>query len=398
MLIQFRIENHRSFGPEMVLSMEAVKAFKDYSENVFETPEKYRLLKTAAVYGANASGKSNLLQALCFMRNLVLQSAKRNSEETTPTNPFRLDGAFLIKPSLFEVVFLADGHVWRYGFQITFRNVVAEWLFRSTGPRNKEHAVFIRESEAFQVSPDFPEVGELKKHARSNALFLSSLDMLNVHPATSIIQWFTQCVSWTGGSGESGCFCPRQDDSLIYPSWVRFIQETLNDSINAITVPEDGTKPNISVLRISHDKKKNVIPFDLLKDESRGTQEIVSLAVPWLETIKTGGVLIMDEMGANLHPQLTRRLIGMFQSPESNPRNAQLIFATHDTNLLTYGNLRRDQIWFCKKTPSGNTELYSLAEIKVRKEAKFEEGYLQGRYGAVPFFGNTTTLGQGFTS
>lgn len=430
MLIQFRVGNYRSFSSEVTLSLEAVRAFKEHPGNVAEA-ERYRLLRSAAIYGANASGKSNLVKAVQFMRECVLWSAERNSVAQIPTQPFRLERRKLAEPCLCEVVLLLDGTTYRYGFETSREEIGSEWLFASSGPRNKESRLFTRERDGIDVADAYAEGKGREADTRSNALFLSTVDQKNGELAHKLMRWFNRLTIL---SGTNDARYERQtaellDDPARKESLVDFVRQ-VDDSILDIvsedaSAPEeppeavlpgmaglvaDGRRPSFglrrqSSLRLSRTQSLDgepcgTVDFDLRRDESSGTQKILFLAGPWLDILGEGKVAFVDELEAKLHPQLTRRLVRLFNSLESNPKNAQLVFVTHDTNLLTYGGLRRDQVWFCEKDFGGSTNLYSLAEIKlgngavkVRKEASFERDYIAGRYGAIPYFGDASLIG-----
>ena len=425
MLIQFKVANFRSFGSEVTLSLEAVKAFKDHAENVVETNRR-RVLRSAAIYGANASGKSNLVKAFAFMQQFVLFSAGQNSTVRIPTEPFKLERSNLKEPSLFEVSILLDEGTYRYGFQVTTEKVVTEWLLFSTGPRNKERILFSREEGKISVSDEYAEGRGHEQETRGNALFLSLMDSRNDATAGKIVRWYAKCKILFGKNEreyrlQTNMFTDTSarrylGDSGAHDRWLNFIRQIDNSIIDVKFSKTDLAKfsdlmrkgelwppgytlsaNGFKVLRQqTHDGKPcGNVEFDLENEESSGTDKFLGLAVPWLDILENGRVAFVDELEARLHPQLTRRLVQFFLSPKTNPFNAQLVFVTHDTNLLTYGNLRRDQIWFCEKKRDGATDLYSLAEIKVRKNAKHEESYIRGRYGAIPFFGDLSMIVNG---
>jgi hypothetical protein len=409
MLVQFKVANFRSFGSEVTLSLEAVKAFKEHAENVVET-DGYRLLRSAAIYGANASGKTNLVKAMSFMREFVRTSASKNSVAEIGTEPFRLNKENQISPSLFEAIFLIDGSTYRYGFEVTKKEVCTEWLLRGTGPRNKEHLLFKRDQAGVEVSDAYQEGKGKETETRSNALFLSTVDQRNGPVAHLIVQWFDELTILLGSS--EGLFerlsatmiqVNRSGMSERVLAFIRQIDDSIVDLIS-LDIPEFGNKMKdgddafkrmLSRQLLVRRRRSDGIheDFNLERDESAGTKKLLWLAFLWLTYLDQGSIAFVDEMEARLHPQLTRRLVRLFNSAKTNPKNAQLVFVTHDTNLLTYGGLRRDQVWFCEKNRKGSTDLYSLAEIKVRKGARFENDYIGGKYGAIPYFGNVAEVG-----
>ncbi len=412
MLLQFSVGNFRSFSSRVTLSLDAVKAFKEYQENVFESGA-YRLLTSAAVYGANASGKSNLIKAMDFMRDFVLTSAKSNSTDEIAAEPFRLDKQTLGRPSFFEVVFLIDEWTYRYGFEVTSKEVRSEWLFRSKGPRGKSFCLFKRERDGIDVSDDYPEGKGREEDTRDNALFLSTVDQRNGASAHQIIKWFSELKLISGMHDFAyldftGKKLTESNYKKKITAFIRHVDESVTDiAVREKQIPEELLRRfppefakkvmpprSFTFERIQRDgdKENGKVSFDLEDDESAGTAKMLGLAGPWIDILENGRIAFVDELEAKLHPHLVRQLVRLFNSTGTNPQNAQLVFVTHDTNLLTYGGLRRDQIWFCEKDRRGATDLYSLAEIKVRKTDPLARDYLNGRYGAVPYFGDVSML------
>jgi AAA15 family ATPase/GTPase len=421
MLIEFTVGNFRSIKEPVTLSMVAANLVaKDKTldeENVIEVDDDLRLLKSAAIYGANASGKSNIAIAIQFMRDFILNSSRETQlKDKIPVERFRLSTDTENKPSFFEMVFLLDGKKYRYGFEVTTERVTAEWLFFVPGSR--ETRLFERELDDIRVAGRFKEGKGIEERTRPNALFLSVAAQFNGSISGRILVW---CESFEINLGladnldlasaaslfhdmedkdavlrfikdldigisdiQSEEVAPWSSDSDEY-KLERAMQQVVEDILN-IHIP-----PTMTELRSIHrkyDSKGNIVGpevFEVNTHESAGTQRLVSLALPILDALKTGHVLFIDEIDARLHPLITSTIIGLFNSKRSNPRNAQLIFTTHDTNLLSNKRFRRDQIWFVEKDKFGATHLYSLAEFKVRNDASFEEDYIRGRYGAIPY-------------
>ena len=411
MFIDFSVENFRSFSSRVTLSMEAVRAFKEEAENVIEVKKGLRLLRSATVYGANSSGKTNLVLAVIQMRDTVLTSSKHSS-----VDKIKVDSCLLMedgeeKPSLFEIRFLIDGFIYRYGFQVTRDAVASEWLLRSSGVRNKEFVLFTREGQDVSVGDEFPEAKEADfGELLPNVLCLSFLDNRNKPIAKSLVEQFGSIVMFSGlieSSYEGQTF----EDVLNNPAnkgaildLLKLADKSIVDVGVAPILPgkadaslqktrdkiSGGAVGNIFVRRelVRKDGSLGFVEFSLGANESAGTQKLFNLATPWLKSLSQGSIVFVDELEASLHPLLTRFLVSLFNLPESNPKNAQLVFVTHDTHLLTHGGFRRDQIWLCEKRGDGTSDLYSLAEIaNVRKTDKIERNYLQGKYGAIPFLG-----------
>lgn len=422
MLVEFTVGNFKSFRDKTTFSMIAANISSEDpaidTGNVIPISKNLRLLKSAAVYGANASGKSNLGAALHFMRDFVLNSA---SEVITPfesgLEPFLLDWQTRERPSFFEMVFLLEGRQYRYGFEVDKAQVVSEWLFHV--PRTKEVALFVREGQQITPRSGFKEGRGLKEKTRKEALFLSVTALFNGTTAQQIQVWLDDFAIETGLQDDhfreftGNCLRdPKQREVLL-----GFIRK-LDLGVEEIVVPEppsaeilpkhwsENTRNRFLAempqeIYVRHLVKasaeasadpSNYVLLDLDKQESQGTRKLISMAGPLWSILNHGHVLFVDELDARLHPLMTRRIIELFHSPLTNPKGAQLIFATHDTNLLDKTLFRRDQIWFAEKDRQGATHLASLAEFRVRSDAAFEKQYLEGRYGAIPFLGDLDRL------
>ncbi len=430
MLIQFSVGNYKSIGETVTLSMVAAKIrSKDGrldEDNVFEVSEKLELLKSAAIYGANASGKSNLVAAIAFMRRFVLVSSKETqAEERIDVEGFRLSTVTEGKPSSFEMVFLLDGVKYRYGFEVSPQRVVSEWLFHT--PAGREAVLFTREAENIVVSRAFKEGKGFENRTRNNALFLSVVAQFNGPIAQRVLTWFRNLGVISGledtiyrtymeGQFESSQY--REDIVLFVKRLDVGIDGLQAEKIDpAMTIPRDapekmkelleglkdlllrtGGGTERTVVRTFHRKfdasGQHVSQeiFDLDSHESEGTKKLFALAGLIIDTLRTGKVVVIDEFDARLHPLISREIVALFNSKESNPHNAQLVFTTHDTNLLSNRIFRRDQVWFTEKDQQGATYLYSLAEYKVRNDASYESDYIRGRYGAIPFIGDLRRL------
>ena len=421
MLVQFRVRNYRSFKDDAILNMAATPLKADDPEvdenNTFQSPDETPLLKAAAIYGANASGKSNLITAMQFMRKFVLGSSKdTQAKEEIPVEPFQLNISTPVEPSCFEMVFFVEGTQYRYGFEATRENIISEWLLHV--PKNREVRLFARERQKIIVSKGFKEGNGVEDKTRENALFLSVVAQFNGPVAKKVIEWFSQMIILPAGSETQHSFLTLvlMKDDWGRPKVIDFLR-SLEPSIMGIDVMEpqapefppdmpEEMKVNYETLvrltgqtvETSHQvyngqgEEAGLETFDLKRHESMGTQKLFFLAGQVLLSLRVGRPIVVDELDARLHPLLTRAIIGMFSSKETNPRNAQLIFATHDTNLLSKDFFRRDQIWFTEKDRFGATSLYSLAEFSVRNDASFGRDYIRGKYGAIPFIGDLTHL------
>ncbi len=397
MLVEFTIKNFKCFKEEAKLSLIASnydKATREES-NIFEV-EKFglRLLKSAVVYGANASGKTKLIEGLNFMKDFIYNSSKESQiDESIKLDAFRLNSETVNEPSVFEIIFIYENEMYRYGFEVDKKRVHAEWLYHR--PLTKEVELFYRDEQVFDVHKKF-KVADLvaNERIRPNALLLSVAANFNDKIAKRIFE----CLG-----NLSVISNMNQTDYMQYSA-----AQILNNknrqfsTLQLLKIADLGIE-NIDVSDTtggffdvmtqhnvfdSNDLQKSVIEFSMEKDESTGTKKYFALSGLILETLEKGAMLIVDELTDKLHPNLVHKLAELFNSKEKNPNNAQIIFNTHDTNLLSSGIFRRDQIWFTEKDRYGASSLYSLGNFKsdtVRKEDNYEKKYIEGRYGAVPY-------------
>ena len=395
---------------------------KDYPGNVIA--KRYKLLKSAIIYGANASGKSNLVKAMSTMRRLVLKSFEKSSATELDITPFLLHVGYDSKPSHFEILFLINDIRYRYGFEVDNTSVRAEWLFEAK--KNIEKPLFIRENEGIQVFPSFKEGKDLEEKTRDNTLFLAVVDQFNGSIAKNIMHWFNNFITVSGLSHESyktvtykmlendrkkpvlQSFYNKLDlgfDDIVIvkkPFDSNELPKGLPEAVlkQMVTDLEGKTLVNTKTLHKKYNENnelEKVEEFDMRSQESTGTNKIFNISGPIFDVLMDGGVLIIDELDASLHPLLTLAVTKLFNSEEHNSQNAQLIFSTHDTNLLSYGNYRRDQVFFVEKDEFGASDLYSLVEYqengkKIRNDRSFEKDYIQGRYGAIPYIGNINSI------
>lgn len=400
MLIQFSVGNFLSFKEQSTLSLVASSlkdihiAVKDVIFNVGETD--LALLKSATVYGANASGKSNFIKALDFFKWYIVNSSKEiQAGERVNIESFRLNSSTAGEPSYFEAIFCDAEYQYRYGFEVGETLVRSEWLYQKANKkRAKEVELFYREEDEFTIHPRFIIGKELinKRMVRANALLLSVAAQFNDGVAIEIMEWLNDTIVISGSNEETiwNMAALRLDDAKMKQRMVDF-------SRYADLGIENIEKVNNVIIstHTQYDNEGNevkLINFPFKKNESEGTVKYFSLAYPIIDALDNGKRLIIDEFDSKMHPLLTCRIIALFNSKETNPKNAQLVFTTHDTNLLSANIFRRDQIWFTQKDRHGATELYSLAEYKVRNDASFEKDYLAGKYGAIPVMGDLARL------
>lgn len=422
MLIEFTVGNFRSIRERVTLSMVASSLVsKDKrldEENVFSAGDGLRLLKCAAIYGANGSGKSNLFKALRFMRQMVANSSRESqAEEPIPVQPFALSAETMRQPSLFECVFLQGGVEFRYGFEAGRTQVVSEWLYHRPGAR--EVRLFTRDHGAIAVGRGFREGKGLEGKTRENALFLSVVAQFNGEIARGTLHWFDG-LSVSLGLPDTGHrqFTTKNFANGRYRAAILRLLRQLDLGIHDLEIEDPAAVPGSASAPPFPEPKELPWPwerpkrqavraihrtstaggegefhaFDLDRHESEGTKRLFAISGPIVDALTHGRVLFLDEFDARLHPLISCNLLKLFCSREHNPNNAQLIVATHDTNLLSGDLFRRDQVWFTEKDVSGATKLVSLAEYRVRNDASFERDYLRGRYGAIPFPGDLAIL------
>lgn len=400
MLIQFTLENIRSFRDRAtfsLLSSALSSRSPELAGAVFSPKPDLALLTSAAIYGANASGKSNLVTALSFMRWFVMNSVRAlEADAPIPVDLFRLAEPPHPTTATLEVVFLLAGVEYRYGFELGERHVVAEWLHARTSQREK--TLFTRQHGKFKLGAEFRREGHgLADKTRHNALFLTVAAQFGGPVSCQVVQWFKAIRLMSGLDDES----PRTHTiaGLRDPARRQRTLDLLHkfdldiEDLELIKHPLADGQETVKTIRRTRDAAGapgRAVRFDLA-DESQGTQKIFALTGPLLDVLDGpggpggGGLMVLDEFDARLHPLLSRTILRQFNTPAANPHHAQLIITTHDTTLLNKETLRRDQIWFTEKDTSAGTHLFSLAELKVRNDASFDKDYATGRYGAIPF-------------
>ena len=409
MLVEFSVSNYKSIRSEATLSLLADSGSEHRDTNVFE-PElaagtrPIPVVTTAAVYGANAAGKTNLVRALAAMGIVVTQSARGLDE--LPLVPFLFDAATREEPTTLEVMIVTDGVRYQYGFAATKSKVVREWLY--AWPRGRVQRWFDREEDTYRFGDKLTGDREVWRRAtRPDALFLSTAAGLNSERLRPVFDWFARRLrvggvdGWFATFSAKCCEDERKDgilsflrsadlavsDLTVYKE--EFSPEMLPDEMPAPlreTLKEDLKGTEIASVRLTHETPTGIGGELDLEEESDGTQKMFSLAGPWLDALKHGYVVVLDELHLHLHPHLVRFLVNRFHDPRANRRGAQLVFTTHETSILGQDVFRRDQVWFCERDKDQATSLYPLNEFRPRKGVEnLERAYLSGRYGAVPF-------------
>jgi len=426
MLVEFSVGNFWSFKDIQTLQMQAAKIKSKFpkvdEENVFAVSDKLSLLKSKAIYGANASGKSNLVRAFSAMYYIVKDNLSNLNVLGQNIIPFKFNEETLKEPSFFQLIFILEGVQYRYGFEASSTEIISEWLFGkpldTAGVR--ERYFFVREGDQVDVNEEwfkegapFAKKGEkTSPFYRSNSLFLTVVASFNGSLSLAIVRLIVNKIS----------IDPGYDSTILESLSMQLISDdaSFKQFINELLPSVDPTIRRIELVDMEHaipdfpDKEKilqnlkkqgqvvsDIAVYRSLYDQSgkvtgqtsvmldfqeaEGTKKVFALGSIMFLALTKGGALFIDELDARLHPRLTKKIIEMFNSIHTNPNNAQLIFVTHDSSLLDAHLLRRDQITFAKKDKFGATELSSLVEFKgVRNDASFEKDYLLGKYGAVP--------------
>jgi hypothetical protein len=416
MLVEFRVKNFRSLRDEQVLSLVASSDKTLQDTNTLGTGLKVApaLLSSAIVYGANASGKSNLIKALQYMRGVVLESATVvQPGQTFAVQPFRLDPCTAGQPTEFEVTFILNGMRYQYGFAMTAQQIVSEHLlvYKAFKPQRwfDRHFDENTDRDIYDFGQGLKGTKNLWESAtRPNALFLSMAVQLNSEALRPVFDWFAHSLVIFD---EQTRLAPHTSIQMLKQSehrkricdFLAAADLSIAD-IEVVTRKVPGQSVHFDLvtgksevrseemeqhqLRFSHVTERGEAVFDLM-DESNGTRNLLFLAGPVLEILKKGLTLVINELDTSLHTLLVRELVRLFHRPQANTGGAQLIFTTHDTSLLDApGLFRRDQVWLVEKDSDQASSLVALSEFSPRKNEALERGYLMGRYGGVPFLGD----------
>jgi AAA15 family ATPase/GTPase len=419
MIVEFSTKNYRSFKEKHTFSLTSTKN-KELSElNAFTIQGKLRFLKTAIIYGANASGKSNFFSALSFFLYFAINSGPRKQiGDPTGTETFVFSKQTERAPSSFELVFYTafdTGEIvrYRYGFSVTEREVVNEYLFAVYNVR--EVNLFTREGQEINTTSYFREGSRSKQSVRKNSGFLSVCAQNNGEIAARIINYLND-LEVTSGLSSYRLITRKEIRNAKYKQqiidFLKYADIQVTDiksevmHLNSREYEEPEVTAFLAYLKKKmpdieeqetfyfghtlYDNEKPIGEKYLSEnDESAGTIKLFSYAIPILNALKDGTPLFIDEFDTSLHPLIIEAIIKLFNSPETNKKNAQLIISCHAVNILTNKLFRRDQVWFCEKDQFGASSLYSLGEYHnpVRNDAVFGKNYLQGKYGAIPSIG-----------
>lgn len=424
MIVELIVENFRSIKKQQVFSLAKSKSVElDDHSFIPDAPGALPLLSCAALYGANASGKSNFIRALRAMQEIVSDSAKELQRgDSLPVTPFRLCESTSDKPTEFEVVFIAKGIKYQYGFALTSEQITEEWLYAF--PKGRPQRWFIRawdekkDEYAWDFSSFFSGKKQLWREAtRSNSLFLSTAVMLNNEQLKPVYDWFIDTLKVTNINGWNPAYtvklCTDANNKLKVLNFLKSADLDINDikveskTIDGSSFPDDmpGVIKNslledlkgkefIDVKTVHKTSSGQDVYFNM-DEESDGTRKIFAFAGPWIDSLKNGNVLFIDELHDSLHPHIVKFLVNLFHNKKTNPNNAQLVFTTHETSILDQHIFRRDQIWFCNKEKDQSTTIYPLTDFSPRKGLEnLETSYLSGRYGALPLITSLEYAGE----
>jgi len=412
-LLYFTVENTLSYRGETELSLAATRlAEKAARRDLHLAGRKYPVgvLPAAGVFGANASGKSAILDCMDVMRGAVLNSFHGRNGTSNFYRPFALDPRTREKPSSYEVGLIIDGVRWQYGFEINDHRVLEEYAFYF--PKGRQALVFHRAGDDldFGAPLQFSDIRVLEKLSKKDALVLSVAGAIENITLLPLFDWFEHNYFYVTPQNfdqrASHTASMLQDE--VYKKRLLSLIKLAGLGITGIrrTEPDpDMTDRLKRALRILEGEEDNNEQGEILLDEfklehhgdtisvelepryeSAGTLTWISMIGPILQVLEEGSVLLIDELDGSLHPDLVAVLINLFQDPSTNPYCAQIIFNTHDMTILNrhHSRLGRDQIWFTEKDSRGVSKLYSLAEFRTRKEEDPYISYLKGRYGALP--------------
>ncbi|HVC63707.1 MAG TPA: ATP-binding protein [Acetobacteraceae bacterium] len=408
MLLRFGVQNLRSICDMQELSLVA-SALDDAPGGLIDCPPAGgHLLPAVVVYGANASGKSNLVKALRWMRQAVLLSHTRGEPGgEVPREPFALDPAIRNAPTICDVDFVIDEVRYHYGIEASDQAFTREWLY--SFPSGRRQMLFERKEQIFEFGRNLRGRNRIVADlTRPNSLFVAAATQ-NDHEELSKVSSFFRAVGgedlrpvtkgsdanprvveFLGGVG-TGVIGTRlkkiefTEESLEFARGFQSLIEKTFGNARSIQLEVDSEPHKIE---FAHRGRNGADIYFDLDDESDGTRRLLALLAPAFRALDASSLMVVDELDASLHTQACEALLALFASPKTNPKGAQLIATTHDTNLLRSPLLRRDQVWFTEKDAEGATHLYPLTDFRTRKGDNLERGYLQGRYGAIPFAGS----------
>lgn len=414
MIIEFSVENFRSFKDQITLSMDSSSS-KKIPQNLINLDDGNNLLKSALIYGANSAGKSNLIKAIDFMKGMVVNSHTFNVDSKIPqVVPFKLSKTSTNEPSKFELIFLCGGKKYRYGFSCNSTKVFEEYLFETS--KKKEKLVFSRsDTKKFEFGIDAEKQKMYQSQTIDNTLYISRATQLGYDKTKNVYDYFSENVivnmnrthtdtsNWIDYTITKIKNDPKFKEKILDVLMKADFGGIENFSIKTTRVPvrdasfgyssvdlifesTDDFYTDYKVQTMHRTDDGEIVQLDL-NDESEGTKKTLSIVGPLLDIMEESKVLFIDELDSSLHPEITRMIVKLFNS--KNNKSGQLIFTTHDTTLLDNELFRKDQVYLCSKEPNSFTTLSSLLDYDIRQDIDFERAYLNGRIGGVPFIDET---------
>ena len=415
MFIQFSFKNFKSFKDESILDMTA-SSIREHPYNLIGNSSNQKYIKVAAIYGANASGKSNVLEAFKFMSSYAINSLKYGEDDEKLERElvlprFLFNDSSKNQQSEFEVIFSVGNIEYQYGFILDNRKIYYEWLYSNRINSKKKDKLFERSNNKVEFGEKMANAEIFKGSVEDRTLFLSLTAKTKIGVSKKILQWFRETYVINFGDIQFESLASRRvsPEIIINETYKNKLQEFLvaiDSGIKGIKVEVVESTGNskekkcklLSIHEMEETEKKMETSFLI---ESSGTQKMLLLFDFFWAAMQSGSLLFIDELNAKLHPLLVRYIINMFHDPLSNKNNAQLIYTTHDIFTLSKETFRRDEIWFTEKSSKGVSKLYSLVEYKlddtdgkVRNDALFFKEYMNGRYGAIPLLKEFDMLGE----
>lgn len=410
MIAEFTVKNFLSYKEKHTFSLVSTKDKELSESNTFESEKNLRFLKSAVIYGANASGKSNLFNALIFFLHFsVFSGPGKQVGDSIEAEPFVLSKQTESAPSSFEIIFFIkndEGETrYRYGLSVNKEQVQSEYLFAVYNVR--EVTLFTRTFQKINYTSNFKEGHRGRDSVRNNCTFLSVCAQNNGEISTQVVKYFRR-IGVLSGLNTISFPWHKNTKSDYKNKIINFLQYADIQITNYKTerIPAFGDLPDTDLSAFLKNKfpqaeQEKILYGHTLYDEeipigeiyfdengeSAGTTKLFSYSRYILDALEKGTPLFIDEFDTMLHPLIIEGIIKLFNSPITNPKNAQLVISCHSVNILTNKLLRRDQVWFCEKNQFGASDLYSLVEYKepVRKDASYNKNYLQGKYGAIPY-------------
>ena len=404
MIIEFSVTNYKSFKDKTTFSMVADASDKTQAQNTFEV-NKTTLLKSAVIYGANASGKSNFIDAFGMMNIVILNSANFSSINKKSLEkvyfPFEFDEVSITEPTVFEIYLISKNVKYHYSFCYNEKEIISEFLYYY--PNNKQSLLFKREKDDYEFGASLKgEKNTVRNITDKPQLYLSNgvnnkmsqLINLSVH-----FRNYFLCIPFLDNESDRrftdiiALAMYRREETISYKNFIKLIK-SLDTGISKIEIEKikgkfgkEDTDYRIYTYHKHKDKTGEITEQKFqLERESTGTQKLFVIVGLLLGVLERGATIVIDEFENSLHPQISKFLLSLFNNKEINKNNAQLIISTHDTELLSKeNNLRRDQVWFVEKDEFGVSDLFSLTDVEgVRKDVPFDKWYLSNRFGGVP--------------